>query len=199
MLLDALNEIPYAGAEPVRLWKAFLGQLERDYPDNRVVFSCRSLDYSVTLSSKESPVPQVRIEPLSDSQVAGFHHALLSGTRRGALAAPRVTHLACFDPAVRGVDNEPQPGNPVTDRRHLGLRVKRESECAQAVNPRLLPAPQFAFAVAEQGHIVHIAQIPEFSVYRFQIGAMQISVLGVLKVFLYQCVKAIGKCDGLSA
>jgi formylglycine-generating enzyme required for sulfatase activity len=56
----------------VRLWKAFLGQLERDYPGNRVIFSCRSLDYSVTLSAKESPVPQVRIEPLSDSQVRDF-------------------------------------------------------------------------------------------------------------------------------
>lgn len=72
LLLDALNEIPYAGAEPVRLWKAFLGQLERDFPGNRVIFSCRSLDYSVTLSSKESPVPQARIEPLSDAQVQEF-------------------------------------------------------------------------------------------------------------------------------
>jgi predicted NACHT family NTPase len=72
LLLDALNEIPYAGAEPARLWKAFLGQLEHDYPGNRVIFSCRSLDYSVTLSAKESPVPQVRIEPLSDPQVRDF-------------------------------------------------------------------------------------------------------------------------------
>jgi hypothetical protein len=62
LLLNALNEIPSAGAEAVRLWKAFLAQLEHDYPGNRVVFSCRSLDYSMTLSSKESPVPQVRAE-----------------------------------------------------------------------------------------------------------------------------------------
>jgi len=72
LLLDALNEIPYAGAEPVRLWKDFLRQLARDYAGNRVVFSCRHLDYSVTLSSKELPVPQVRIEPLSDAQVQEF-------------------------------------------------------------------------------------------------------------------------------
>jgi formylglycine-generating enzyme required for sulfatase activity len=72
LLLDALNEIPAAGAEPVQLWKVFLAQLEQDYPGNRVVFSCRSLDYSVTLSSKDSPVPQVRIEPLSDAQVQEF-------------------------------------------------------------------------------------------------------------------------------
>src|SRR5712691_10946823 len=72
LLLDALNEIPYAGAEPVRLWKDFLRQLAQDYPGNRVGFSCRHLDYSVTLSSKDLPVPQVRIEPLSDAQVQEF-------------------------------------------------------------------------------------------------------------------------------
>ena len=56
----------------MRLWKDFLRQLVRDYPGNRVVFSCRHLDYSVTLSSKDLPVPQVRIEPLSDAQVQEF-------------------------------------------------------------------------------------------------------------------------------
>jgi formylglycine-generating enzyme required for sulfatase activity len=72
LLLDALNEIPAAGAEPVQLWKAFLAQLAHDYPGNRVVFSCRSLDYSMTLSSNALPVPQVRIEALSDAQVQEF-------------------------------------------------------------------------------------------------------------------------------
>ena len=72
LLLDALNEIPVAGAEPVQQWKEFLRQLERDFPGNRAVFSCRHLDYSVTLSSKELPVPQVRIEPLSNVQVQEF-------------------------------------------------------------------------------------------------------------------------------
>ena len=56
----------------MRLWKDFLRQLARDYAGNRVVFSCRHLDYSVTLSSKDLPVPQVRIEPLSDAQVQEF-------------------------------------------------------------------------------------------------------------------------------
>ncbi len=72
LLLDALNEIPHPGDEPVRLWKTFLQQLDRDYPGNRVVFSCRNLDYSASLSSRELPVPQVRIEPLSDDQVQQF-------------------------------------------------------------------------------------------------------------------------------
>jgi formylglycine-generating enzyme required for sulfatase activity len=72
LLLDALNEIPVAGSEPVQQWKEFLRQLARDFPGNRAVFSCRHLDYSVTLSSKELPVPQVRIEPLSNAQVQEF-------------------------------------------------------------------------------------------------------------------------------
>jgi len=72
LLLDALNEIPSAGDEPVRLWKDFLRELTRDTPNNRVIFSCRSLDYSASLSSKDLPVPQVRIEPLSDEQVRRF-------------------------------------------------------------------------------------------------------------------------------
>jgi hypothetical protein len=72
LLLDALNEMPHAGREAIRLWKDFLRTLDRDYPGNRVIFSCRSLDYSASLSSDELPVPQVRIEPLSDAQVQQF-------------------------------------------------------------------------------------------------------------------------------
>jgi formylglycine-generating enzyme required for sulfatase activity len=72
LLLDALNEIPGPGDEPIRLWKDFLLELNRNYPGNRVIFSCRSLDYSAPLSSKDLPVPQVRIEPLSDDQVKRF-------------------------------------------------------------------------------------------------------------------------------
>lgn len=74
LLLDALNEIPYASAESIQRWKAFLRELARDYPGNWVIFSCRDLDYSTSLSSKELPVPQVRIEPLSDAQVQSFVH-----------------------------------------------------------------------------------------------------------------------------
>jgi formylglycine-generating enzyme required for sulfatase activity len=72
LLLDALNEIPHPGDEPIQRWKDFLQELARDYAGNRVVFSCRSLDYSATLSSKDLPVPQVRIERLSDKQVQRF-------------------------------------------------------------------------------------------------------------------------------
>ena len=86
LLLDALNEMPQAGPEPLRRWKAFLAELTQHYPGNRVIFSCRSLDYSATLSSKDLPVPQVRIEALSDAQIQEFlalycptHHVALWG------------------------------------------------------------------------------------------------------------------------
>ncbi len=72
LLLDALNEMPQAGPEPLQRWKTFLAELAQHYPGNRLIFSCRSLDYSTTLSSKDWPVPLVRIEALSNEQVQHF-------------------------------------------------------------------------------------------------------------------------------
>jgi formylglycine-generating enzyme required for sulfatase activity len=72
LLLDALNEIPYRNAEVIQLWKDFLSELEAFHGATRVIFSCRSLDYSAPLSSKDRPVPQVRIESLSDDKVRDF-------------------------------------------------------------------------------------------------------------------------------
>ncbi|TVR58386.1 MAG: NACHT domain-containing protein [Candidatus Competibacteraceae bacterium] len=91
LLLDALNEMPQAGPEPLRCWKAFLADLTQRYPGNRTIFSCRSLDYSATLSAKDLPVPQVRIEALSDDQIQEFlalycpdHHVALWGNLAGS-------------------------------------------------------------------------------------------------------------------
>ncbi len=76
LLLDALNEMPSASdrdfRERVQLWKAWLQQLVATRSGNRVIFSCRSLDYSQPLSTPDLRVPQVRIEPLSDDQVRDF-------------------------------------------------------------------------------------------------------------------------------
>ena len=75
-LLDALNEMPSAGEsafrERVQLWKDWLVRMSSDHPGTRVVFSCRSLDYSQSLSTPDLRVPQVRIEPLTDDQVRDF-------------------------------------------------------------------------------------------------------------------------------
>jgi len=76
LLLDALNEMPASSErdlrERVQLWKAWLQQLALTRTGNRVIFSCRSLDYSQPLSTPDLRVPQVRIEPLSDDQVRDF-------------------------------------------------------------------------------------------------------------------------------
>jgi len=73
LLLDALNEMPHATGtayrEIVGLWKRFVVETASDHPGTRIVFSCRSLDYSAPLSTPELRVPQVTIEPLSDAQV----------------------------------------------------------------------------------------------------------------------------------
>jgi formylglycine-generating enzyme required for sulfatase activity len=76
LLLDALNEMP-AGSErqfreQVGWWKDWLVRLSSERPGNRVVFSCRTLDYSAPLSTPALRVPQVRIEPLTDEQVRDF-------------------------------------------------------------------------------------------------------------------------------
>ena len=76
LLLDAVNEIPHAGPEDYRgrigLWRELLADLAREAPGVRAVFTCRSLDYSALLSTPESPVPQVRIEPLEDQRAEQF-------------------------------------------------------------------------------------------------------------------------------
>ncbi len=74
LLLDALNEMqPRGGATPGDLigwWKEFVRAAARD--GNHILFSCRSLDYSAPLSSKELRVPQVEIQPMTAEQVRGF-------------------------------------------------------------------------------------------------------------------------------
>jgi formylglycine-generating enzyme required for sulfatase activity len=47
-------------------------RLAGEKPGNRVVFSCRTLDYSAPLSTPALRVPQVRIEPLSNEQAHEF-------------------------------------------------------------------------------------------------------------------------------
>jgi formylglycine-generating enzyme required for sulfatase activity len=74
LLLDALNEMqPRSGTtylELVNRWKEFAQRVARE--GNRILFSCRSLDYSATLSSKDLPVPQIEIQPMSAEQVNEF-------------------------------------------------------------------------------------------------------------------------------
>ena len=75
LLLDGLNEMaagPGRAREAVARWKEFLDRLAAERPGNRVVFSCRTLDYSAPLSTASLRVPQVVIEPMTDAQVEQY-------------------------------------------------------------------------------------------------------------------------------
>ncbi|WP_313929253.1 SUMF1/EgtB/PvdO family nonheme iron enzyme [Pseudoxanthomonas sp.] len=73
LLLDAVNELPHTDEadyrERIGWWRDFLGELPAG---TRTLFSCRSLDYSASLSTPDAPVPHVRIEQLGDAQVEEF-------------------------------------------------------------------------------------------------------------------------------
>jgi len=74
LLLDALNEMPHRGADDYRRlvgrWRDFTQ--EAAARGNRILFSCRSLDYSSSLSSKELRVPQVEVQLMTSDQMREF-------------------------------------------------------------------------------------------------------------------------------
>jgi phenylalanyl-tRNA synthetase alpha chain len=54
-------------------WREFaIAQMKRD---NRVIFSCRSLDYSQSLSRPDLRVPNVELQPLTKEKIAEFLQA----------------------------------------------------------------------------------------------------------------------------
>ena len=72
LLLDALNEMAAKDQTYVELvgkWQEFIKQDERR---NRIVFTCRSLDYSEPLSSDGFAVPQLNVRPMDESQMREF-------------------------------------------------------------------------------------------------------------------------------
>ena len=74
LLLDALNEMPHTSSaeyhQRVGLWRAFAQAAAR--AGNRLIFSCRSLDYSASLSSPDLRVPQIEVQPMNAEQVQKF-------------------------------------------------------------------------------------------------------------------------------
>jgi formylglycine-generating enzyme required for sulfatase activity len=77
LLLDALNEMPHRGAddygELIEQWQAFV--MEAAGRGNRILFSCRKLDYSARLSTDELPVPQIEVQPMNAEQMREFLQA----------------------------------------------------------------------------------------------------------------------------
>jgi hypothetical protein len=67
LLCDALNEMPFRDGRDYRdrigAWRQFV----KDWPGNRLVFTCRSRDYSEPLG-----LPQVEIERLDDPRIEDF-------------------------------------------------------------------------------------------------------------------------------
>jgi formylglycine-generating enzyme required for sulfatase activity len=77
LLLDALNEMQHKStADYHRLvdhWRSFAQEASRQ--GNRVLFSCRSLDYSASLSSPDLRVPQIEVQPMNTEQMREFLRA----------------------------------------------------------------------------------------------------------------------------
>lgn len=76
LLLDGLNELPHADraayAAYVALWRECAHELIAEHPGNRVVFSCRTLDYTIPLSSTAMPVPRLKIKPLGEEAIRQY-------------------------------------------------------------------------------------------------------------------------------
>jgi len=107
LLLDGLNEMPHGSPDAyrrlVRRWQRYVADSARIAPGTRVVFSCRSLDYSAPLSTPDLRVPQVVVEPMSDGQIRAFLDAYAPSlalelwaqlTERGQLSLVRSPFLA---------------------------------------------------------------------------------------------------------
>jgi len=81
VLLDALNEMRHTSrddlAARIDQWRDFLRPFTA--PGNRVVFTCRSLDYSLPLSSAEVTVRQVNVKPMTPAQIHEFLDRYLPG------------------------------------------------------------------------------------------------------------------------
>ncbi|MFN6202164.1 MAG: NACHT domain-containing protein, partial [Acidobacteriota bacterium] len=74
LLLDAINEIKHSGQKEygqlLSLWRKFA--IDQQKRGNRIIFTCRSLDYSQSLSTKDMRVPNVELQPLTVEKIGEF-------------------------------------------------------------------------------------------------------------------------------
>lgn len=74
LLLDAVNEIQHRSSEDygllIDLWREFA--IDQHKRGNRIIFSCRSLDYSQSLSGQDMRVPNVELQPLTVEKIREF-------------------------------------------------------------------------------------------------------------------------------
>ena len=155
LLCDALNEMPFDNdrdyRDKVSAWRRFVGE----WPGNRLVFTCRSRDYSEPLG-----LPQVEIERLDDGRVREFLDKYLAPEQSaGAWARldgsslldlvrnPYYLSMLCFIVAGEGA----WPAN----RAHLfdgfvGYLLAREADRRHADWPGLEPVRAALAALAEK-------------------------------------------------
>ncbi len=85
LLLDGLNEMPHGSPDEynklVGYWREFVRAIRTR--NNRIIFTCRSLNYSVLLSSEQVRVPQIEVRPLTPEQIEVFLQAYLGESYHG--------------------------------------------------------------------------------------------------------------------
>jgi hypothetical protein len=94
LLADGLNEMPRDSLEDqMDAWRAWVHDVNKLPPDNRVVFACRTLDYVRPLE-----LPQVEALPLTPDRVREFLDRHLPEDQAGALwKALQADHQACVE------------------------------------------------------------------------------------------------------
>jgi formylglycine-generating enzyme required for sulfatase activity len=84
LLLDAVNEIQHSSSEDygqlIELWREF--SFDQQKRGNRIIFTCRSLDYSQSLSRPEMRVPNVELQPLTVEKIGDFLEVYLPKRNR---------------------------------------------------------------------------------------------------------------------
>lgn len=98
LLLDGLNEIPHRDfamyQRYARQWREYAHEVLETHSGNRIVVSCRTLDYTTPLSSDTLRVPRLEIKPLDDVRLRGFLHAFLPNAAESVWAQVKGTPFA---------------------------------------------------------------------------------------------------------
>ncbi|MCL4870524.1 MAG: SUMF1/EgtB/PvdO family nonheme iron enzyme [Anaerolineae bacterium] len=134
LLLDGLNELPHPDRDEyqkrVGQWQAFLAHYA--HYGNRVLFSCRNLDYSSPLGSDAVPVRRVQVEPLTPAQIEQFLTVYLGEQ------APLVWATMRHDPQQLSLFSVPFFLRLLVDHLHLTAQPPANDP---APNPQYTDAP----------------------------------------------------------
>jgi formylglycine-generating enzyme required for sulfatase activity len=149
LLLDAVNEMPHSDQDQYHqlldVWRQFtVDQVERG---NRILFSCRSLDYSLPLSTPDLRVHNVELQPLTAEKTAEFLRAYLPQRHDDVLATIRRNETLDFysNPYFLsllceqvGTSGEVPKGRASLFTSYVRQAMKREVESGRLVKLKLL-------------------------------------------------------------